>query len=136
MNAETHIGGSCLCGAVSFRVALPSQWCAHCHCSLCRKAHGAAFVTWAGFDDSGFEITAGQDDLRWHASTPEAERGFCIHCGSSLFFRSKRWPGEIHVTVASLDQPLDRDPQSNVYDGDRVGWGEIHDGLKSIDPDA
>ena len=37
--------GSCLCEAVKFEFdeLLPSV--AHCHCSLCRKFHAAAFAT-------------------------------------------------------------------------------------------
>ena len=37
--------GKCLCGAVRFRMRFPSKWVAHCHCTMCRRAHGAAFVT-------------------------------------------------------------------------------------------
>ena len=40
---STH--GGCLCGDVRFTVDWPSKWIAHCHCSMCRRAHGAAYVT-------------------------------------------------------------------------------------------
>ena len=43
--ADTVTGG-CLCDAVRFRITLPTLFCAHCHCSMCRRPHGAAFVTW------------------------------------------------------------------------------------------
>jgi hypothetical protein len=43
------VRAGCLCGAVGVAAELPSLWMAHCHCSLCRRAHGAAFVTWVGF---------------------------------------------------------------------------------------
>lgn len=39
--------GSCLCGAVRFRASLPCKWVAHCHCTCCRRAHGAPLVTLA-----------------------------------------------------------------------------------------
>src|SRR5207249_145423 len=38
------VGGSCLCGDVAFEL-VPGDWMGHCHCSMCRKAHGAAFAT-------------------------------------------------------------------------------------------
>ena len=60
--------------------------------------------------------------LRWFASSPGAQRGFCSRCGSALFFRSTRWPGELHVTVASLDTPLDRAPQLHVFWDTHVDW--------------
>ena len=132
MNAT--VPGRCLCGAVAFECTLPTKWVAHCHCSLCRRAHGAAFVTWAGFEQSRFRCTAGEQQLRWYRSTPEAERGFCTHCGSTLFFRSSRWPGEIHVAVANLDAPLDRAPQAHVYWNAHVDWYVPADELPKKSP--
>lgn len=128
------VPGRCLCGAVAFECKLPTKWVAHCHCSLCRRAHGAAFVTWAGFEQSRFRCTAGEQQLRWYRSTPEAERGFCTHCGSTLFFRSSRWPGEIHVAVANLDAPLDRAPQAHVYWNSHVDWYVPADELPKKSP--
>ena len=55
MSVHEKVSGGCLCGAVRFTAKLPSKWCAHCHCSLCRKAHGAGYVTWA--DDLGILAT-------------------------------------------------------------------------------
>lgn len=131
---NTVVPGRCLCGAVAFECTLPTKWVAHCHCSLCRRAHGAAFVTWAGFEQARFRDTAGEQQLRWYRSTPEAERGFCTHCGSTLFFRSSRWPGEIHVAVANLDAPLDRAPQAHVYWNTHVDWYVPADELPKKSP--
>ena len=39
------IQGSCLCKKIQFSIPEQILWSAHCHCSLCRKAQGAAFVT-------------------------------------------------------------------------------------------
>lgn len=60
--------GSCLCGAVRFTARLPSRWVAHCHCTRCQRAHGAAFVTWVGLDEATVAIDDAQGALRWHAS--------------------------------------------------------------------
>jgi len=37
------VRGSCLCGAVQFELVGPLLRPLNCHCSLCRKQHGAAF---------------------------------------------------------------------------------------------
>ena len=42
--------GQCLCGDLRFEADFPSQWVAHCHCTLCQRAHGAGVVTWVGFE--------------------------------------------------------------------------------------
>lgn len=42
--------GRCLCGDIQFSAQLPSKWVAHCHCTMCQRSSGAAFVTWVGLD--------------------------------------------------------------------------------------
>jgi hypothetical protein len=130
------VRGSCLCGAVRFEASLPSKWCAHCHCGMCRKAHGAGYVTWVGFPVERFEVTHGSEQLHWYRSSGQAERGFCDRCGSSLLFRSERWPGEMHVALGAMDDPIDRTPQAHVYHDDHVDWVVIDEALAVHDPDA
>ena len=130
--------GSCLCGDVGFTLAFPSKWVAHCHCSLCRRAHGAAFVTWIGMHADDVTIDDPQARLRWYPSSPGAERGFCTRCGSTLFFRSGRWPGELHVARANVDA-ADRLPQAHAYWPQHVDWVALDpdDGLARLgDPKA
>ena len=121
--------GSCLCGALQFDADLPSLWIAHCHCSLCRRAHGAAFVTWVGFAAERCRIEDTEGALHWYASSPGAERGFCGRCGSTLFFRSSRWPGELHIVRANFRDELDRQPQAHVYYDTHVNWYAVGDAL-------
>ena len=124
--------GSCLCGEVRFRVRLPSKWVAHCHCSYCRRAHGAAFVTWAGFASEQFELVPGTLQPAWYASSPGARRGFCPKCGSSMFFESARWPGEMHVARALVEGPLDREPAAHVFYETHVPWLDVKDDLPKV----
>lgn len=120
------IPGACLCGALQFRVHPPTKWCAHCHCSLCRRAHGAAFVTWVGVELARFELIA-QRTLQWFDSSPGASRGFCAVCGSSVFFKSLRWPGEIHIARASIPGDIDREPSGHVFTDTAVPWCHLGD---------
>jgi hypothetical protein len=96
---------------------------------MCRRAHGAAFVTWAGASDQRFEISAGAEQLKWHASSTGSERGFCTECGTTLFFRSSQWPGEIHVVLAGFDGPIDRQPTAHGYWETHVDWVTLGDDL-------
>ena len=124
--------GSCLCGAVQFRVEAPTLWCAHCHCTMCQLAHGAAFVTWVG--TAADRITIDESRLMWHGSSDKAERGFCKSCGSSLFFRSERWPGEVHVTRANFRGDIDREPEGHAFYDTHVAWFPITDELPKALP--
>ena len=116
--------GGCLCGAVRYRVGMPALWVAHCHCSMCRRAQGAAFVTWVGTAADRFVLESGAADLQRFQSSPQATRSFCGRCGSPLFFQSDRWPGEMHVTLASLDDASGLEPQAHAYWSSRAPWGE------------
>lgn len=125
---STSAHGSCLCGDIRFTVDWPSKWVAHCHCTLCRRAHGAAFVTWLGIENDRARIDDPAAALRWYVSSPGAERGFCAHCGSSLFFRSDRWPGELHIVLANLAGEADRAPMAHVFWETHVDWAMIDPG--------
>lgn len=122
------IKGACLCGAVNFNFQTPSLWCAHCHCTLCQRAHGAAFVTWVGVEDKILTFTA-NDTLTWYASSSDSQRGFCSTCGSTLFFRSERWPGQMHIVRANLEGKLDREPSGHAHWDTHVDWCQVGDDL-------
>lgn len=132
----TTARGQCLCGGITFEATLPSKWVAHCHCSLCRRAHGAAFVTWVGMDATRCAIGDANRRLRWYESTPGAGRGFCAHCGTTMFFRSERWPGELHIALAHFTTPVDQMPQMHAYWEDHVTWADVdpNDGLRRSTP--
>ena len=119
--------GRCLCGAIEFSAQLPSKWVAHCHCTLCRRSAGAAFVTWVGLRDTDCAIEDAGRQLSWFRSSERGERGFCSTCGTTLFFRSPRWPDELHVTLATFDDPVDRAPQAHVFWDTRVEWVHVAD---------
>ncbi len=120
--------GSCLCGAVPFEYDAPSLWCAHCHCTLCQRAHGAPVVTWVGVAQQNFRLGS-EEYLRWFRSSSDSERGFCTTCGSSLFFRSERWPGQIHVVRANITGDIDIEPTGHAYWASHARWFESADEL-------
>lgn len=129
MNDHKKLTGACLCDAVRFEARTPSLWCAHCHCRMCQRAHGAAFVTWVGVATDGFRVTHGESSVTWFASSADSERGFCQACGTTLFFRSQRWPGEVHIVRTGFDGDIDREPDAHVHFESHVAWFPITDDL-------
>lgn len=121
--------GSCLCGAIEFEAQLPSKWCAHCHCVLCRRAHAAPFVTWVGMEAERFRITKGEDRLVRYWSSERARRSFCSVCGTTMLFEGDRWPDEVHVARACIDGEIDREPAANAYWDRHVAWGASPEAL-------
>lgn len=127
--AETIVRGACLCGRVRFEAELPTKWVAHCHCDNCRRAHGAGVVTYAGFPSEQVRFVAGEEELTEYLSDTEATRRFCRHCGSTLSFSGPRWPGEVHLLVANLLDPLDKLPTAHAYADRSPEWCPILDDL-------
>jgi hypothetical protein len=99
---------------------------------MCRKAHGAGYVTWVGFESTHFILLSGDHHLTWYLSSNGARRGFCKTCGSSMLFESQRWPLETHVALGCIDDPIDRQPQANSFFDAHVDWMPIDDALKMI----
>lgn len=137
MNASTEtsnptsVPGACLCGAVRFEVELPTRFCVHCHCSMCRRNHGAAFVTWFGVPKRSFRLLADEAVARYRSSD-QGTRSFCSRCGTSLFCVLDRDPDMIDITLASMIGPIDRVPEAHVYFDTHVEWVEFLDKLPKM----
>src|SRR5262245_4213075 len=78
------LSGSCLCGDVRFEIEGPLGDPAPCHCSMCRKAHGAPFVTWMAASPGDFRWRSGAEGIRRFEVLPGSFRPFCGRCGSSV----------------------------------------------------
>lgn len=114
---------------------MPPKWVAHCHCTRCQRAHGAAFVTWVGVDANAATIHDPQAVLKWFNHPGGGDRAFCSCCGSSLFFKGPRWPGELHIARALVNEPFDYPPEVHSCYDTHVDWFAVVDGLpKENDP--
>jgi hypothetical protein len=99
---------------------------------MCRRSHGASFVTWIAVPRERFRMEAGTEQMRRFASSQHGTRSFCGNCGSPLFYESEREPGEIDIVLANMDGPIGRVPKSHIYFDHRADWLEIHDVLPRL----
>lgn len=76
--------GSCACGTVRWHYDGAFTLMTHCHCGMCRKAHGTAFATYVMGPRAPFGYDRGQEAIRAFESSPGFIRSFCGHCGSVL----------------------------------------------------
>ena len=86
MSELNTIKGSCLCGAVKLLATNVNRHIDACHCNMCRKWSGGAFLGVECNDGIDFE---GTENIALYQSSEWAERGFCNNCGSHLFYRLK-----------------------------------------------
>jgi hypothetical protein len=122
--------GRCLCGAVSFRAEGVETEHHACHCGMCRRWSGGSGLLGAGVDAVAFEPT---DKLGRYASSDWAERGFCVACGTNLFYFLR--PSQSYViSVGAFDDQtpfrlareifIDRKPDGYAFSGDHPRWTE------------
>nr|WP_220460386.1 GFA family protein [Pseudomonas juntendi] len=97
-----------MCAAVSYLLLTPPKAVSHCHCSQCRKSHGAAFASYGSVPRHKLRILRGATHIKAYASSPTVAREFCEVCGSSLFW--SRSQGEyadwVSVALGTLDTPF------------------------------
>jgi len=119
--------GTCLCGAVRYRVADEFSYSLICHCSQCRRATGAGSKPFAGIERGKLQVTQGADSiLKFGGDLAHDVR--CSVCGSLLFsvVRKGRF---VHVTLGSLvDEPSIR-PSAHIHVGSKAAWEPILDDL-------
>jgi len=122
-----ELGGGCLCGAVSYRVADAFAYAANCHCSDCRRATGSAFKPFAGTLETGLRILEGTDQLLRYGNPSENHDVHCGRCGSLLY--SVVGGGRIHVALGSLHDAPSIKPRAHIFVADKAPWYEITDSL-------
>ncbi len=117
--------GSCLCGAVRYRITGPVRTILACHCSQCRKQTGHYYAaTEAKVADVDFQ---GAENVTWYAASDEARRGFCSICGSALFWQ-RNDSDHISIGAGSLDGHTGLELGGHIFVADKGDYYEIADG--------
>lgn len=120
--------GSCLCGHVMFDARGFSKQAAHCHCSMCRKFHGAAFGTLVSV--SYIKWLSGLTHLHDYVAPNGTIRTFCKECGSSIGFRSKGEPlDHIEIAIATFDEDIPVEIDAHIYTKYKACWYPISDNI-------
>lgn len=121
------LAGGCYCGAVRYEASGPVFNATLCHCSDCRRASGAPAVGWFSVEAGGLRTTHGAP--REFRSSPRVLRTFCGQCGTMLTWRHEEAPGEVDVTICSLDDPNAVPPQDHTFVASAVRWLHLGDTL-------
>ena len=114
--------GACLCGKVTYKATV-KQGTGACHCRMCRRWSGGPLMSAHTVGEVEFN---NEDSITRYASSPWAERGFCKHCGSNLFYHLLPRPqlpgGEYIITAGSLDDQSNLEFDHEVYVDSAPGW--------------
>jgi hypothetical protein len=121
------IRGSCLCGEVRYRIDGAPFRMSHCHCSMCRKAHGAAYGTYLNAQAKDFAWESGAAAVAAYESSPGVRRTFCARCGSTLQWLWDRTPEQIGIAAGTLDDDPGIRPAMHIFTASRAPWHELCD---------
>lgn len=123
------ITGSCLCGDVSFEFDEITGPMTHCHCSMCRKAHGAPFATYVSAPRRAFRWRSGEDARVLYQAAPRSElhRAFCPRCGSCV---PDVGGDEVSIPAGCLDDDPGVRPSAHIFVESKAPWVDISDALE------
>ena len=118
--------GSCLCGAVRYKVTGKLREVINCHCSLCRKFHGH-YGAYTSARREDVSITSSNNLLVWYRSMENrARRGFCTICGSSLFWDLENLP-TLSIAAGTLDLPTGLHTTTDIFTLDKSDYYDLDD---------
>ncbi|MGB3532024.1 MAG: GFA family protein [Microcoleaceae cyanobacterium] len=124
--------GSCVCGAIEFEVTEIPNMVFNCHCTRCRKSHGAAFATQAFAIRDSLNFIRGKEALKEYESTGGI-RAFCSHCGSRLMNYAKDNGDYLSIALSCIDSPHDLKPVADVCISSKVNWYNLSGQIPNFD---
>lgn len=127
------ITGRCECAKVQYQVAGEVTDFCHCHCSICRRFSGAAFVSWGGVARDAFSYVTGEDDVRRYSFSEKADSIFCATCGSTLLVDFKPEADMLYITMGTVNGDVDCPGGYHQFVGSKAPWYEICDDLPQHD---
>ncbi|MFZ1726038.1 MAG: GFA family protein [Albidovulum sp.] len=119
------ISGQCLCGAVKVTMTPAKREIHACHCSMCRRWTGSAFLE----IDAIPGTLKSEGPVRIYESSDWAERASCGRCGSPLWYHLTATGANYHAVSAGLFDDaagfdlvneiyIDRKPRGYAFAGD------------------
>lgn len=124
--------GQCMCGAVVVEARALGPDMSACHCEMCRRWTGAAFVA---VHARGADVTL-SGPVKTGSFSPWAERGWCDDCGSALFYRTKE-NGSLGLSAGLFDNAADHTLTDEYYiDHKPTGWSFAGDHIRMTRAEA
>lgn len=120
--------GVCLCGTVGYEFTAPFELMMHCHCSMCRKHHGAPFATFVAGPFTSFRWLSGEDAIGSYRSSEHGVRSHCRRCGSV----TPTLVPDAGIAIApagNLEGDPGLRPQFHTFVGSQAPWYTIADSL-------
>lgn len=121
------IKGSCLCGAITYRIEGNLRDARSCHCPDCRKAFSSQASAYALINAGEFSWVTGEELLTSYESKTGEGLQFCSVCGSTLCGTFK---GIVNgVTLGCVDGDPEVSLDMHIFVGSKASWEIIPEGV-------
>jgi len=126
------VKGSCLCGEIQYEVELVPEKIFNCHCSQCRKSHGAAFATQAFAKGETLNFIKGEALISEYQSG-RGVRAFCGNCGSRLMNYATDKSLYLSIALSTLDTETEQGPIAHAFTSFKAKWHTPATDIPSFD---
>ncbi|UVO49560.1 GFA family protein [Sphingomonas sp. SUN019] len=125
--------GGCACGVVRYALRSAPRDPAWCHCRICQLNSGSPAMAFATVPAADLVLEAGEDVIRYFASSEAARRHFCGNCGTPLYVADLREPENLYVSLVTLDDPAGVPPGFHIFYAEHIPWAPAGDDLPRYD---
>ena len=104
----------------------------NCHCSFCREAHGATFVTLTLAKGETLNIKKGKEGLKEHKNGLGGFRAFCSTCGTRLMNYAPDKSMYLAIALSTVDTPVNFRPSAHANIESKASWHEPYEGIPAF----
>lgn len=126
------LSGKCLCESITYEIEGEARDVVNCHCNRCRR-HTGHFM--AATQATVGDVDIQGETLRWYNPTDEVQYGFCVNCGSTLFWRTTARPDRISIAAGTLTPPTGLTTVAAIYRNDASDYHLFDETIPAYDED-
>ncbi len=117
------IKGGCFCGAVRYEITEEPIAMGKCHCRDCKLATGSAYFPYMLVKPDTLKAEGKCTTYTVKgASGNNVNRSFCPTCGTYIFGQPEVLGGLRTVSGATVDNPKDYQPDTDIWVEDAYHW--------------
>ena len=126
--------GGCCCGAVQYSATKLPTDITNCHCVMCRRLSGSAFMAFADFPATSVHFES-RETLQTLYLSDVAERAYCGACGTPVSMMYKCDPDAIGIAAGTIDEDsvigeLEK-AKTHIFLSQKASWYAVpEDGLE------
>lgn len=126
------IEGGCRCGAVRYRIDVPSLPKVYaCHCHVCQRWSGSAFSLQALVAEAALSVTGPVVTYEITTEDRTSTQRLCSTCHARIYNTNTRRPGIAVVRAGTFDRSEELECVAHIFTDYRQRWFALPHGVPS-----